>query len=264
MTVPGVVLDARARSVRRALKLEYLTVGWNLVEGGIGVAAAVLAGSVALLGFGVDSFVECASGLVLIWRLAAERRGMDQDAVERAEGRAQKLVGASLFLLAAYIAGDAVLALCTGTGQARASSVIGLTALSLVAMAWLARAKRRAAAALGSRAVRPTPFQTTGLLAVGHRARRHRVERALRLVVGRQAVALGMTWFIGREGLDAWQREECGCASVSPRTRGRPRVGGGCYARVARQEDLCPPASSSSPSTAARSTRGSRTCSRRP
>jgi hypothetical protein len=57
-------------------------VGWNLVEGLIGVAAALHAGSVALLGFGLDSFVECASGLVLVWRLATERQAKSVEAVE--------------------------------------------------------------------------------------------------------------------------------------------------------------------------------------
>jgi len=152
MPSPAVVLDARSCALRRALRLEYLTVGWNLVEGGVGLAAA-LTSSIALLGFGVDSFVECASSLVLIWRLAAERRGMDHEAVETVEERAQKLVGASLFLLAAYIAVDAGLALWHRDRSS--SSPVGMraTALSLFAMAWLARAKRHAAAALGSRAL---------------------------------------------------------------------------------------------------------------
>jgi hypothetical protein len=63
----------RSELVRRALRLEYLTLGWNLVEGLVGVAAALAAGSVAILGFGIDSFVECASALVMLWRLRTER-----------------------------------------------------------------------------------------------------------------------------------------------------------------------------------------------
>lgn len=64
-----VVPEARAVLLRRALRLEYLTVGWNIVEGLVAIAAGMAAGSVALLGFGIDSFVESASGSVLIWRL---------------------------------------------------------------------------------------------------------------------------------------------------------------------------------------------------
>lgn len=212
MNAPGVVLEARAGALRRALSLEYLTVGWNLVEGGVGVAAALLAGSIALLGFGVDSFGECASGLVLIWPLAAERRGMDHDAVERVEERAQKLVGASLFLLAVYIAGDAALALWRRDRPSPSPVGIGLTALSLVAMVWLARAKRRAAAALGSRALLADAFQTTAcfwlsaitLAGIGLNA-------LLGWWWSDPVAALGMTWFIGREGLEAWRGEGCGC-----------------------------------------------------
>jgi divalent metal cation (Fe/Co/Zn/Cd) transporter len=203
---------ARASDLRRALKLEYLTVGWNLVEGGVGIVAALLAGSVALLGFGVDSFVECASGGVLIWRLAAERRGMDEEAIERVDGRAHKLVGASLFLLAAYITMDAILAVWHRERPEPSQVGIGLTAVSLVAMVWLARAKRRAAAALGSRALQADAFQTTAcfwlsaitLAGIG-----------LNVLLGwwwaDPVAALGMTWFIGREGLEAWRGEECGC-----------------------------------------------------
>ena len=67
--------EPRRRLLQNALRLEYLTVGWNVLEGIIAVAAAVAAGSVALLGFGLDSFVESASGTVLVWRLHAERKG---------------------------------------------------------------------------------------------------------------------------------------------------------------------------------------------
>jgi divalent metal cation (Fe/Co/Zn/Cd) transporter len=229
-TVPGAVLDERAGALRRALTLEYLTVGWNLVEGGIGVVAALLAGSVALLGFGVDSFVESASGLVLVWRLAAERRGMGHEAVERVEERAQKLVGASLFLLAAYIAVDAMIALWHRERPNPSIIGIALAMVSLVAMVWLARAKRRAAAALGSRALQADAFQTTAcfwlslitLAGIG-----------LNALFGwwwaDPVAALGMTWFIGQEGLETWRGEECGCAGgveeVVKQGRGREPCG---------------------------------------
>jgi hypothetical protein len=90
--------------LERALRLEYLTVGWNVIEGVVAVAAALAAGSVALLGFGIDSFVESASGSVLIWPLLAERRATDEERIEQVERRARKLVAGSLILLAAYIA----------------------------------------------------------------------------------------------------------------------------------------------------------------
>ena len=95
----------------RGLFLEYLTIGWNIVEGVVAISAAVAAGSVALLGFGIDSFIECASGGVLIWRLRSETAGIDECAVERLEHRAERLVAVSFVLLASYIVFDAILAL---------------------------------------------------------------------------------------------------------------------------------------------------------
>ena len=74
----------RPQLLHRALRLEYLTVGWNIIEGVIAIAAAMASGSVALLGFGIDSFVESASGSVMIWRLLAERNA-DEDDEERIE-----------------------------------------------------------------------------------------------------------------------------------------------------------------------------------
>jgi len=200
----------RAGSLRRALRLEYLTVGWNVVEGVVAVSAAVLAGSVALLGFGIDSFVESASGAVLVWRLRAERRGLAPEQVERLDARAHRLVGASLLLLAAYVAVEAGLALW-GREEPRPTMVgIALTVLSLAVMQWLARAKRRAARDLGSRALEADAFQTSAcfwlsivtLAGLGLNA-------AFGWWWADPVAALGMTAFIAREGLEAWRGEDC-------------------------------------------------------
>lgn len=202
--------DNRPRLLRRALRLEYLTVCWNVVEGVIAVGAALVAGSVALLGFGIDSFVESASGSVLIWRLLAEGRASDHEAVERVERRALNLVAASLIGLAAFVAVDAALTLLRG-GRPEPSSVgIGLTALSLGVMWWLARAKRRTALSLGSRAMEADAFQTTAcwwlsLIVLGG--------IGLNALFGwwwaDPAAALGMTYFLVREAREAWRGEEC-------------------------------------------------------
>ncbi len=151
----------RASLVRHALLLEYVTVGWNIVEGIVAVAAALSSGSIALIGFGVDSLVETLSGAILIWRLRAESRDMDEEAVERLDRRAHQLVGLSLFALAAYIAVDASIALWSGERPGESWIGIAVTAISLGMMWWLARAKQRAAAALGSRALEADAFQTT-------------------------------------------------------------------------------------------------------
>ncbi len=195
--------------LRRALRLEYVTVGWNLVEGVVAIGAALAAGSVALLGFGIDSFVESASGSVLIWRLLAERRSTDAERVEEVERRAQKLVAFSLILLAAYIAWDSVTSLLAGERPEPSLVGIGLAIASLAVMWWLARQKRRVATALGSRAMTADAFQTDACFWL-----------SLFLLVGIGAnatfgfwwadplAALGMTVFIGREALEAWRGED--------------------------------------------------------
>ena len=154
-------IATRPQLLARGLHLAYLTVGWNLVEGFVAVGAALAAGSVALLGFGIDSFVETASGLIIIWRLMAERRAIDHERIETIERRAQRLVAASLVGLAAYITVDAVTTLVGGERPEPSPVGVGVAALSLGVMWWLARAKRRTAIALGSRAMQADAFQTT-------------------------------------------------------------------------------------------------------
>jgi divalent metal cation (Fe/Co/Zn/Cd) transporter len=206
------VTAARAPLLRHALRLEYLTVGWNVVEGVIALVAALAAGSVALLGFGLDSFVETASGAILIWRLTAERRTSDREAIERLDRTAHKLVGASLFALALYIAADALWTLWTGDRPRPSPVGIALTAISLLVMVWLAKAKRRAAAALASRALEADAFQTTACWWLSLSALAGIAANALwGLWWADPAAALTMTWFIGKEGREAWRGEECGC-----------------------------------------------------
>jgi divalent metal cation (Fe/Co/Zn/Cd) transporter len=196
--------------VARALRLEYLTVGWNVVEGLVAVAAALAAGSIALLGFGIDSLVETTSGAILIWRLRAERQARDREAVERLDRRAHMLVGLSLFLLAAYVAFEAAKALITGERPEPTVVGIAVTSVSMAVMWWLARAKRRTAVALGSRALEADSFQATAcwwlslitLAGIG-----------LNAVVGwwwaDPVSAVGMTYFLVREGREAWRGEDC-------------------------------------------------------
>jgi len=147
----------RLELVRRGRRLEYLTIVWNSLEGLIAVAAGLLAGSIALVGFGVDSVIEVSSGAALLWRLhldSPERR-------ERAEQVALKLVGASFLALAAYVTYDAVSSLVRREAPEASYTGIALAALSLVVMPLLARAKRRVAAGLRSRALQADSRQTT-------------------------------------------------------------------------------------------------------
>ena len=218
MAVCTNVAEPRAEILARALRLEYLTVGWNIVEGVVAIGAALAAGSIALLGFGVDSFVESASGAVLIWRLFAEHRATGTEAVERLDRAAHRLVAVSLFLLAAYVAIDATLAL--GRGERPHPTYVGMAiaAISLVVMQWLARAKRRTARALASRALEADAFQTTAcwwlsVVALGGIG----LNAALGWWWADPVAALAMTIFIAREGLDAWRGEACCEEEHAPR-----------------------------------------------
>jgi divalent metal cation (Fe/Co/Zn/Cd) transporter len=147
---------ARAVSVRRGRWLEYVTIGWNSLEAVIAIGAGLVAGSIALVGFGLDSIIEVSSGAALLWRLhmdAPEKR-------ERAEQIALKLVGISFLLLAAYVAFDAAKSLFTHEPPEASYVGIGLAALSLVVMPFLARAKRKVAASINSRALQADSRQT--------------------------------------------------------------------------------------------------------
>src|SRR4051794_5346467 len=97
---PGV--GERERLVRRAKMLAWLGVGWHGVEAAVAVGAGVAAGSIALVGFGADSLIESLAGSILLWRFAAARTS------SAAERRAQKLIGLSFYLIAAYVAFEAV------------------------------------------------------------------------------------------------------------------------------------------------------------
>ncbi len=151
-------ISSRAAAVQRGIRLEYLTVAWNSLEGLISVAAGIAAGSVALIGFGVDSWIETSSGAVLLWRLHAERRGRHPEALEQ---RAVRLVGTSLLLLAAYIAWSAVTSLLHREAPEHSPVGIAIALLSLVVMPLLARAKRRTARSLSSAALHADSRQTS-------------------------------------------------------------------------------------------------------
>ena len=148
----------RTNIVSRGIRLEYITVGWNVVEGAVAVLAGLLAGSVALVGFGVDSAIESSSGAVLLWRLRAEQTGKN---IERAEQTALKLVGASLLLLAAYVTFNAIKTLVTREQPQRSILGIVVSVLSLIVMPLLAKAKRRTAAELNSAALHADSRQTS-------------------------------------------------------------------------------------------------------
>jgi divalent metal cation (Fe/Co/Zn/Cd) transporter len=202
---------ARREQLARALGLEYLTVGWNVAEGVIAVSAAILASSVALLGFGIDSFVESASGTVMIWRLLAERRAAADDAtLDAIEHRARKLVALSLFLLAGFVVFDAVDTLRAGERPEFSAVGVTLTSVSLVVMLWLARAKRRVARALGSQAMEADAFQTTACWWLSLAALTGiTLNGALGWWWADPAAALVIAALIVKEAREAWQGRDC-------------------------------------------------------
>lgn len=145
--------DRRAVLNRRSLLLAYATAGYNLVEGVIAVAAGAVASSAALLGFGLDSFIEVSSAMVVIWQFRSRLP-------EARERLALKLIAASFFVLAGWIGIDAIRHLL-GAEQADVSPVgIGLAAVSLVVMPLLVWAKRRTGRELGSATVVADSMQT--------------------------------------------------------------------------------------------------------
>jgi divalent metal cation (Fe/Co/Zn/Cd) transporter len=195
----------RIDNVRRGRLLEYLTIGWNLLEAIVSVGAGIISGSVSLVGFGVDSLIECASGCTLLWRLRDDERG------EKREKFALKLVGVSFLLLAAYIAFNAVKSLIAFEPPETSYIGIAIAAASLVVMPLLARAKRRVAVNLDSRAMQADSRQTdicaylSAILLVG---------LSLNALCGwwwsDSVAALVMLPIIVKEGIEALRGETCG------------------------------------------------------
>ena len=160
---PGAAEDTLSPTVRqaalgRARRLNKLSLGWNAMEGLVAVAAGVAAGSVSLVGFGLDSVIEVSAAVILAWRLRQERGGGCMQADDR---RATRAIALSFGLLAGYVAAESVRDLVSGSEPAVSVLGIAMAALSLAVMPVLARAKRRLAPALGSRAVEADAAQTS-------------------------------------------------------------------------------------------------------
>ncbi|MDQ3573742.1 MAG: cation transporter [Actinomycetota bacterium] len=158
MTAPAhLVTGGRPAAVTRARRLNRLTLGWNVVEGVVALGAGMAAGSVSLIGFGLDSVIEVSASLALAWRLHQEGRGGCMAEYDR---RATRAIAVSFAALAGYVWFQATRDLLGGAEPE--ASVVGvvLAAVSLAVMPVLARAKRRLAPALGSRAAASEADQT--------------------------------------------------------------------------------------------------------
>ena len=146
-------MAARSLLLNRALWLERLTIVWNVAEAVIAIGAGWLAGSIALVGFGLDSIIETIAALALYRRLRAEQAGATEEEAEAHERRALWIVGVTFFLLSGYIVFEAASTLWTKEPPEVSRVGIILAAVSLAVMPALAIAKHRAGQALDSRAL---------------------------------------------------------------------------------------------------------------
>lgn len=207
------VANGRAELVRTAFSLEWLTLGWVIMEAGVSLFAGWQAHSLSLIAFGADSVIETISAGVLIWRLRIELRH-GQTFSEDAERKASKISGALLFALAAYVVINAGWGLWTRQGEEFTTFGLVFVAATIPVMYLLARKKIAIAEQIGSRALRADAMETItcgwlsfvvvlGLLA----------QWAIDAWWIDSVTSLAIVYFLVKESRDAWAVEECGCSS---------------------------------------------------
>jgi divalent metal cation (Fe/Co/Zn/Cd) transporter len=158
MLVPmAELVETRQAIVQRSRRLEYFTIAWNSLEGIVAVVAGVIAGSISLVGFGVDSFIEVTSGAALLWRMSFDA---EEHKRERIEQMTLRIIGACFLALAAYVGFQAVTNLMEKKAPEHSLAGIILACASLVVMPLLSRAKRHVAAHLKSAAMNADAKQT--------------------------------------------------------------------------------------------------------
>ncbi len=200
---------ARRAVAHRGRRLEYFTIAWNTLEGLIGVGAGLLAGSISLVGFGTDSFIEVTSGATLLWRMSVDE---DVEGRERNEKLSLRIVGACFIVLATYIANEAIADLARKTAAAHSIPGIVLACVSLVIMPILSRAKKKVGSALGSAAMNADARQTdfcvylSAILLVGLL-----LNAAFGWWWADPIAALIMVPIIAKEGIDGLKARHC-CA----------------------------------------------------
>lgn len=202
-----VVAPQREQLVRRGRWLAFATIGWNSIEGIAAIASGLAAGSVALIGFGVDSYVEVFAGLVILWRLHRDRLGAELSAA--AERRAVRLIAVTFIVLGVGVGLESVRRLIIAEHPDESVFGVVLATVSLVVMPLLARAKRRVGVELESRALQADATETTLC-----------VWLSLVLLLGLGANALFGWWWADavaglgivviaiREGIEHWSAEE--------------------------------------------------------
>jgi len=191
-------------SLRSGRRLEYFTIGWNVVEAVVSVIAGALAGSTALIGFGIDSAIESSSGAALLWRLQEREGHADR------ERTTLRLVGVSFLLLAAYVGFEAARALVVHDAPSPSILGIGIAIASLIVMPLLASRKRALALQLDSRALHADSRQTSlcaylSAILLGGLA----LNAGLGWWWADSVAALVMTPIIAGEGIEALRGEHC-------------------------------------------------------
>jgi divalent metal cation (Fe/Co/Zn/Cd) transporter len=203
------------RSVERdwtriGLQLVAATMAYNVAEASVALGSGVRARSVALVGFGLDSVIECVAASALFWRLRLESAGADRERIDRSEQRVHRLVGATFVALAVYVSAQALWVLWARSAPAESVVGIALAAASLVVMPAVAWGKLRAARELGSAALRAEAKET---LACAYLSGTLLVGLLVNALVGwwwaDPVAALLMVPWLVREGRDGLRGEAC-------------------------------------------------------
>lgn len=202
-----VLIRDRASLARRGRNLEYFTIAWNVLEGLVAVIAGTMAGSISLVGFGIDSFIEVTSGAALLWRMS-----VDADLERRAtnERIALRIVSLCFVALAAYVAYASLGDLIRQKAPQHSIPGIVLACVSLVVMPLLSRAKRKVGSALGSAAMHADARQTDFCVYLSAILLSGLILNALfGLWWADPAAALIMTPIIANEGLEGLRGKAC-------------------------------------------------------
>jgi len=147
----------RESIARRGKRLEYFTIAWNMLEGIASVIAGSIVGSISLVGFGLDSFIEVASGTALLWRMSVDA---DECRREQNERLSLRIVGACFLCLAAYIGLESIRELLAKRAPEQSVAGILIAIVSLIMMPLLSKAKRQVGQQLGSAAMHADARQT--------------------------------------------------------------------------------------------------------
>ena len=207
MTNGTVLIAQRAAVAQRGRRLEFFTIAWNSLEGLVAVVAGAFAGSVSLVGFGIDSFIEVTSGIVLLWRMAADA---DVQRRERNEKLSLRIVGVCFLALVVYVGYESIYDLVSRKAPEHSVPGILLACVSLIVMPLLSQAKKKVAEELGSAAMHADAKQTdfcvylSAILFIGLL-----LNAGLGWWWADPAAALIMLPLIAKEGMEAIKGKSC-------------------------------------------------------